>query len=434
MYALYIITFQYIIIWLDSPSFNCKLTWAIHLAVSYFDTQDHGTNSPHQLRNEGLIPALSTIMSIFWNSFTSMPCYPPKGGREASWKLGWKVSKLKFSKNTCSLYIYIYLYILLYYIHLVERGCSSTDSKASKNEEIWKDFEKIATRASLLMSPKQLDPNIETDQLVSVWGWWNPPSKLPDYSELMLLPIVYLATHLSISATSTSFCLTKNMQRSQIPYRNNHVYNSMQKWIAETNPRKDNEAFHLTLSHSLSVSYLSLSLSLSLGRVCDLLQVLQEHLLILHQTKNNSKNLEPNLSEAESFNKPILNVPSQGPLSWWLLRTKSYLSRHTWPPRPGFCRNSVKPWSINMDPVLLAKRIVARLWRSVSLQSVCFMLLILQQGFHIENFTVSLSSREAPKPTGWQWKVIISGGDVLLQKSRHWRKSMHPKIYLLWLG
>lgn len=31
----------------------------------------------------------------------------------------------------------------------------------------------------------------------------------------------------------------------------------------ETNPRKDNEAFHLTLSHSLSVSYLSLSLSLS---------------------------------------------------------------------------------------------------------------------------------------------------------------------------
>lgn len=263
MYALYIITFQYIIIWLDSPSFNCKLTWAIHLAVSYFDTQDHGTNSPHQLRNEGLIPALSTIMSIFWNSFTSMPCYPPKGGREASWKLGWKVSKLKFSKNTCSLYIYIYLYILLYYIHLVERGCSSTDSKASKNEEIWKDFEKIATRASLLMSPKQLDPNIETDQLVSVWGWWNPPSKLPDYSELMLLPIVYLATHLSISATSTSFCLTKNMQRSQIPYRNNHVYNSMQKWIAETNPRKDNEAFHLTLSHSLSVSYLSLSLSLS---------------------------------------------------------------------------------------------------------------------------------------------------------------------------
>jgi len=87
-----------------------------------------------------------------------------------------------------------------------------------------------------------------------------------------------------------------------------------------------------------------------------------------------------------------------------------------------------------MDPVLLAKRIVARLWRSVSLQSVCFMLLILPQGFHIENFTVSLSSREAPKPTGWQWKVIISGGDVLLQKSRHWRKSMHPKIYLLWLG
>ena len=268
----------------------------------------------------------------------------------------------------------------------MERGCSSTDSIASKDDSRYEKISKRSRPAHHFLCPQ--NNWTQTSKRISATSASDDDETLhPNYPTVQnwcyfplftwRLTWAFLAPPLLFvwrKDTKIANTLPKQPCLSAIVCKNGLLKPTQEK---TTKP-----FISLSLTLSPSLICLSLSLSLSLGQVCDLLQVLQEHHLILHQTKNHSRNLEPNLSEAESFNKPILNVPSQGPLSWWLLRTKSYLSRHTWPPRPGFCRNSVKPWSINKDPVLLAKRIIARLWRSVNF-SICF--------FHTTYFTTRLS-------------------------------------------
>ena len=169
-------------------------------------------------------------------------------------------------------------------------------------------------------------------QLFRISGWIAPSKLLGNRGSDVL------------SVTIAAFFGGKNLKIEKYPTETNHVYyrNGLSK------PTQEN-ATKPSLSLSLR---LSLSLSLSHGKFVTYCKCCK-NIISFYTKQKIIRNFEnPTCQEAESFNKTILNVSSQGPLSWWLLRTTSYLSRHTWPPRPGFCRNSVKRfiaglWSVS---------------------------------------------------------------------------------------
>ena len=120
--------------------------------------------------------------------------------------------------------------------------------------------------------------------------------------------IVYLATHKLRPRFGYHFCHStaffggKNLKIAiTLPKQPCLLY----KWIIETNPRKCNKAFPLTLSPSLSLS----------GKFVTYCKCCKNIISFYTKLKINRNFENPTCQEAESFNKTILNVSSQGPLS-----------------------------------------------------------------------------------------------------------------------